>query len=44
MAIALNSEGESQLDSTDKEIIVNFLKSNKQLTVLGKGRLLEILK
>lgn len=31
------------LDRTDLDIIKNFIKSNKQLSVLGKGRLLEAL-
>jgi hypothetical protein len=43
-AIALNSTGEIHLDSTDKELMLNFIKGHEQLTVLGKGRLMEVLK
>jgi hypothetical protein len=43
-ALKLSSEGTIYLDTTDKDLMLHFIKSHEQLTVLGKGRLFEVLR
>jgi hypothetical protein len=44
IALKLAGDGQIELDSTDKETLIKFIKSSEHLTVLAKGRLLEVIK
>lgn len=43
-ALDLRKSGVIAVDDTDKEKIVNFINGSQNLTVLGKGRLLRVIK
>ncbi|RKR83180.1 hypothetical protein BDD43_3382 [Mucilaginibacter gracilis] len=43
MALTLMSDGELELDTTDKALLQETIKDSELLTVLAKGRLLQVL-
>lgn len=44
MALKLMTDGVLELDTADKELLILFIKNSETLTILGKGRLLEVIK
>ena len=44
LALALNKEQVIDLDSSDQEMVKNFIKDSEALAVIAKGQLLQVFK